>query len=277
MMEYQITHRGVELYAPEEFDLYHTFECGQCFRWQEADDHTYSGIAFGQRIRLYRDGDMVVMEGADEESFSGRWRNYFDIDTDYEQLRQEMVAACPVLRQAARKLNGIRILQQEPWEALCSFIISQNNHIPRIRGIIERLCACFGEEADGGYSFPSAERLAMCEAEDLAPLRAGFRARYLVDAARKCASGQVDLEKLKTAPLDECRRELMSVVGVGIKVAECTMLYGLHRMEAFPVDVWMKRALAEDFAGVSPEALGHTAGIAQQYMFHYTRSRHMKS
>lgn len=271
-MEYKITSRGAELYAPHEFDLKNTFECGQCFRWYKESDDVYSGIVKGMLVKVYRDGDTVVIDGADEAAFKNHWREYFDIDCDYEQLRREMISLCPALSAAAEKINGIRILYQEPWEALCSFIISQNNNIPRIQGIVSRLCENFGDDIGQAYSFPSSEKLSVMEPEDLAPLRAGFRARYIIDAARKVSSGAVDLEKLKTAPIDECRRELMTITGVGVKVAECTLLYGLHRMEAFPIDVWMKKALASEFAGISPEELGMTAGIAQQYIFHYIRN-----
>ena len=271
-MEYQITKRGAELFAPVQFDLVNTFECGQCFRWTADDDGVYSAVVRGRYIRLYRDGDIVVLEGADEQSIEELWREYFDLDTDYEDLRQEMVRLCPLLDKAAAKHNGIRILYQEPWEALCSFIISQNNNIPRIQGIVSRLCEGFGEDTGNGFSFPAAERLSKLEPDDLAPLRAGFRARYIIDAARKCAEGSVDLEKLKTAPIEDARKELMTITGVGAKVAECTLLCGLHRMEAFPIDVWMKKALKDEFAGITPEMLGHTAGIAQQYIFHYTRN-----
>ena len=272
-MEYKITDRGAELGAFDAFDLKNTFECGQCFRWDENEDGSYSGVVHGRLVRLFRDCDTVIIEGADENQLEQLWRDYFDLDTDYEMLRLEMTRLCPELSRAAEKLNGIRILSQEPWEALCSFIISQNNNIPRIKGIVSRLCEGFGEEIGGGYSFPSAERLAPLEPEELSSLRAGFRARYIIDAARKVSSGEVALEKMKTAPIDECRRELMTITGVGAKVAECTLLYGLHRMEAFPVDVWMKKALASDFSGVSPEKLGVTAGIAQQYIFHFTRTK----
>ena len=183
-MEYKITQRGAELYAPVEFDLLNTFECGQCFRWMKADDGAYTSIVKGRFVRVYREGDTVIIDGTDEETFETLWREYFDIDTDYEALRQEMVGLCPDLQKAAGKLNGIRILRQEPWEALCSFIISQNNNIPRIQGIVSRLCENFGDDTGMGYSFPCAERIAALEAEDLAVLRAGFRARYIIDAAR---------------------------------------------------------------------------------------------
>lgn len=271
-MEYRITSRGAEIYAPVEFDLKNTFECGQCFRWMPDEDNAYSAVVCGRYIRVFREGDMVIIDGSDEETFHGIWRSYFDIDTDYELLRQEMIELCPQLGKAAEKINGIRILRQSPWEALCSFIISQNNNIPRIQGIVSRLCENFGEDTGHGYTFPDAKVLAVLEPDDLAPLRAGFRARYIIDAARKCADGRVDLEKLKDVPTDEAREQLMTIVGVGNKVADCTMLYGLHKMDAFPIDVWMKKALENEFAGISPKDLGHTAGIAQQYIFHYTRN-----
>lgn len=154
---------------------------------------------------------------------------------------------------------------------MCSFIISQNNNIPRIKGIVSRLCENFGDKIEGGYSFPSAEKIANLEEKDLAPLRSGFRARYIIDAAKKVNSGEVELSHMKTSLIEECRKELMKITGVGAKVAECTLLYGLYRLEAFPVDVWMKKALETLFSGVSIEDLGDYAGIAQQYIFHYSR------
>ena len=177
------------------------------------------------------------------------------------------------MAEAAAFAPGIRILRQEPWEALCSFIISQNNHIPRIKGIIERLCQRLGAEIPGTawHAFPTAERLAACSLEDLAPLRAGFRAKYLLDAARKVASGQVDLARVAAAPVEEGRRELQTIFGVGPKVAECALLYGFHKTECFPLDVWMKRAMATLLPGRRPEEFGENAGLAQQYLFHYSR------
>ena len=151
-------------------------------------------------------------------------------------------------------------------------MISQNNNIKRIKGIVQRLCEQFGDRLpDGTYAFPDAEKMASLTADDLAPLRAGFRNRYLVDAARKVADGDVDLEKCRSCDYDEARRELMQITGVGVKVADCALLFGLHRIEAFPLDVWMKRAMATLFPGMTPGDFGQYAGIAQQYIFHYSR------
>ena len=270
-MEYKITQRGAEITLSDGFDLKNTFECGQCFRWNENADGSYTGIVKGKKARVYKDGEVVVIEGSDENDFETLWRKYFDIDNDYNAIKKEMMRLCPQVSCAVESTDGIRILSQDPWEALCSFIISQNNNIPRIRGIVTRLCENFGENCDGEYSFPSAETLAVLQPEDLSELRAGFRTRYIIDAAGKVSRGEVCLKKMYEAPIDECRKELMTITGVGVKVAECTLLYGLNRMEAFPIDVWMKKALASDFSGVTPEALGKTAGIAQQYIFHYMR------
>jgi len=176
------------------------------------------------------------------------------------------------LKAASGFAGGIRILRQDPWEALCSFIISQNNNIPRIKGIVERLCASFGEEIkEGFYSFPAAEKIATLTLEDLAPLRSGFRAKYILDGAKRVADGEIDLDALKELALDEARQELMKIYGVGEKVADCTLLFGLSHIDAFPKDVWIKKAMAKLFDGSLPECAAPYAGIAQQYIFHYAR------
>lgn len=271
-MEHIITDRGIELSIGSCFDLKNTFECGQCFRWDENSDGSYHGIVRGRELCISREGEKVILHGCSEEDYLSVWERYFDLNTVYDDIRSEITMLCPSLKCAVDSIDGIRILYQEPWEALCSFIISQNNNIPRIKGIVSRLCEGFGERCGSGYSFPSAETIAVLTEDDLAPLRSGFRAKYILDAARKVAEGSVDLDKMHTAPLDECRSELMKIKGVGVKVAECTLLYGLHRLEAFPVDVWMKKALAGTFNGLSIESLGKYAGVAQQYIFHYTRT-----
>ena len=163
-------------------------------------------------------------------------------------------------------------MRQDPYEALCTFIISQNNNIKRIKGIVGRLCESFGDEIeDGVYGFPTAERLAKLTPDDLAPLRAGFRNRYIIDSAKKVASGEVDLELCKTADYEAALAELMKITGVGVKVADCTLLFGMYRVEAFPIDVWMKRAMEKLFPGMTAADFGEYAGIAQQYIFHYSR------
>ena len=270
-MEYIKTNRGIEIRIGKCFDLKNTFECGQCFRWNENTDGSYSGIVGNQYTTVFRDGEFIVIANADENDYQTIWKRYFDLNVCYDDIKRELISLDDRLKCAADSIDGIRILNQNPWETLCSFIISQNNNIPRIKGIVERLCENFGDKIPNGYTFPSAEKIAALDIDDLAPLKAGFRARYITDAAKKVSSGEVNLESMRDKPIEDCRKELMKITGVGEKVAECTLLYGLHRLEAFPIDVWMKKALSTLFSGVSPENLGQYAGIAQQYIFHYSR------
>ena len=254
-----------------DLDLAQTLDCGQSFRWVEREDGGFDGVAFNRSVTVRLDGTDLYIENADERDRE-LWHSYFDLGLDYGKISAEISAIHPILADAAKYAPGIRILRQEPYEALCTFIISQNNNIKRIKGIVQRLCEQFGDRLpDGTYAFPDAEKMASLTADDLAPLRAGFRNRYLVDAARKVTDGDVDLEKCRGCDYDEARRELMQITGVGVKVADCTLLFGLHRIEAFPLDVWMKRAMATLFPGMTPGDFGQYAGIAQQYIFHYSR------
>ena len=254
------------------FDLDATLFCGQCFSWDRLPGGGYAG-ASGDRALFLCDPSRDLPRALADPF----WRGYFDWDFPYAQARAQFSAMDPILKEAAAFAPDIHILNQDPWEALCSFIISQNNNIPRITGIVRRLCRTFGSplEKSGDwalFSFPRPERLANCTPGDLAPLRCGFRARYLIDAAQKVSSGKVDLKRLRTMPLTEAREQLMQIVGVGVKVADCALLYGLHRLEVFPMDVWMKRVMARWFAGKNPDCFGPYAGIAQQYLFHYSRN-----
>ena len=183
----------------ENFDLAQTLDCGQCFRWERQKDGSYTGVAFSRVLNISKENRAQVLE--DE-----LWRNYFDVQLNYGRIRTDLSEGDTVLAEAAKFAPGMRILNQEPWEALCSFIISQNNNIPRIKGIVARLCTQFGEEIGGGYfSFPTPEKLAELKADDLAEIRSGFRAKYILSAAQKVANGEVDLAALKTAPLPEAR------------------------------------------------------------------------
>ena len=226
---------GGRLPCAVPFDLAQTLDCGQAFRWREVSPGRWEGAAFGKVLALEQQGEQVWFLCA-QEDLEATWQAYFDLEADYGSKRAALSQMSPALKEAADFAPGIRILRQEPWEALCSFIISQNNHIPRIKGIIERLCVQLGEPIPGtGWAaFPAPERLAACTLEDLAPLRAGFRAKYLLDAARKVVSGEVDLEKVAASPVEEGRQELQKIFGVGPKVAECALLYGFHKTQCFP-------------------------------------------
>ncbi|WP_262398112.1 DNA-3-methyladenine glycosylase family protein [Zongyangia hominis] len=253
-----------------DLDLDETLDCGQCFRWERQEDGSYTGIVRGRFCRVERQGDRVLFHGVDEDDFQRVWRPYFDLDRDYGSLKAQF-SCDPILAEAARFAPGIRILRQEPWEALCSFILSQNNNIKRIKGLVARLCAHFGDPVEGGFSFPTPERLAPLSPEDLAPVRCGFRAGYVLDAARRVASGQIDLDAVAAMDIDDAREVLQQIHGVGPKVAECALLYGFGRMECCPMDVWMKKCISTLFPCGLPPCSQGVEGIAQQYLFHYSR------
>lgn len=252
------------------FDLAKTLDCGQAFRWHLQPDGSFLGAAQNHAARMVQNGDEITIYSDVEDSF---WLDYFDVATDYNKVKADL-ACVEQMKEPCRLCGGIRVLRQDGWEAIASFIISQNNNIKRISGIIERLCENFGEPISMGlYSFPPPEKLANLTPEQLAPLRCGFRARYLIDAAQKVCSGEVDIKALYTLPIDEARSMLKSIVGVGNKVADCALLFGFHRVECFPVDVWIRRALEEFFPDGLPESVLPYAGIAQQFIFDYMRTR----
>ena len=259
------------------FDPVHIFECGQCFRWNADSDGVYTGIADGRVCRVC--GREIICDKADEEYF----KNYFALDTDYGEI-------CAFLEKCDEKIKpctkfgcGIRILKQNLWETVVSFIISANNNIPRIKKIIENMCSMFGNEIlfEGKkyYSFPSADALAKLEPVDLAPLKAGYRDKYIIDAARKVASGEVNLSEVCDMSDKDAKKALMKIKGVGGKVADCIMLFSLGRFSVFPTDVWIKRILTCQY-GVEDKEIqafvankyGKYAGFAQQYLYYYYRS-----
>ena len=274
-MKIQIHENEIEITDVSDFDLAKTFECGQCFRWNADENGEYTGIAFGRAARLRRCGNSVFISGSLED-FKTIWHGYFDLDRDYAKIRQQLCVD-DFMKRATEFGEGIRILQQDKWEALCSFIISQNNNIPRIKSIIDKLCNEFGEsiEFDGTqyFTFPSAARLAALDAESLASLRCGYRAQYITESAKMVVNGVVHLDSLSQCTPEIARAALKKLHGVGDKVADCVMLFGLHMLDAFPVDVWMKRAVAGHYgADFDPGIFSPHAGIAQQYIFHYMRS-----
>ena len=206
-------------FAPADgcLDLQQTLDCGQAFRWQKIDTpggEAWRGTAFSHTLTV-RAADGAFLFDCTQAEFDRIWYPYFDFGTDYAEIRRALSGLHPVLRDAAAYAPGIRILRQEPWEALCTFILSQNNNIPRIKGIVERLCAELGDEVEEGrFSFPSPERLAECLPDDLANVRCGFRTKYLLDAARRVADGRLELAPLLTLPLEQAREELQTVYGV---------------------------------------------------------------
>ena len=262
-----------ELCGVQELNPQRTFDCGQCFRWNADAEGKYRGVASGKAAVVWAEAGRTYIECAAGDIYF--WRDYLDMETDYAEARRS-IEVCDYLRDCAAYGEGIRILRQDKWEALCSFIISQCNNIPRIKGIVEKLCSLYGEPVEAPWgearAFPTAERVADLSEEALAPLRSGYRAPYILAAARAVAGGDIDLDATALLPCGEARAELKKLNGVGDKVANCVVLFGLHQLDAFPADVWIKRALAANMPkGFDPSSLGKYAGLAQQYMFFHAR------
>ena len=305
-----------------DYSLADTLECGQCFRFlklspSESGEENAVGKAYPAYVEYMtvigdvivfvgqRERGELIFYGVSEREFEDICVPYFALDADYESIKNDILShtESDFLKKAAEVASGIRILKQEPWEALFSFIISQNNNIPRIKKIIKAICSAYGENLAEGrglsacpkkclgcekngekldtgeckecgacYSFPCAE--AVYESPELLlDSHPGFRYKYLTDAAEKVVKGEIDFEKIiKENSYDFTLSELMKVKGVGEKVASCTSLFAFSNLEAFPIDVWMKRAINEYFGGnLDYKALGKYAGVAQQYIFHYIR------
>lgn len=250
-----------------------TLDCGQSFRWKSDDGKIWHGVAFEKSVEVYTENDNLVILGDVSNGDEALWREYFDLDTDYASICEKLCKD-KWLSKAITAYPGIRILKQEPWEALCSFIISQNNNIPRIKGIISRLCENLGEDlGEGDFAFPAPEKILEAGEAGLAPLRAGFRTKYILDAAEKVADGTVDFDRIEKMNDEEASLELQKIKGVGAKVAACTLLYGFGRVDCLPVDVWVKRILAETYPDGLPECTEGVRGIAQQYLFHWRRNK----
>ena len=265
----------------KDFDLKHTFDCGQCFRFDEIEGG-YEGVALGCFLRILKTGDSVTLYPCSEQDFETKWKTYFDLCRDYSCLFR---GADKVLTEGLRCAEGLRILNQPPFETLISFIISANNNVKRIRGIIRRLCVKYGKpfEFEGStyYDFPSSQVLAAQDPKDLVEIGAGYRSPYIIKASAMIAEG-FDLESLRLKPYTEAKKELMNLPGVGPKVADCVLLFSLGHSCAFPADVWIKRVLVQQYgfkgndkqtAEFALEKFGKHAGIAQQYLFFWIRER----
>ncbi len=254
------------------FDPFVSCECGQCFRFERINDTTYELYACGRVLAVKKTEQGWLFCDITEEEFKKSFIDYFDLERDYGQIISSF-SGDENIKRAAKAGGGIRIFRQDGWETLVSFIISANNNIPRIKKIINSLCRLLGEENNGYYSFPTPEKIMQAGIEGLAPIKAGFRAKYIYDAACKVALGEVSLEYIKDCGYLNALAELKKIKGVGDKVANCVLLFGFGYYEAFPVDVWVKRVIAKYYGeGFDPTALGSYAGIAQQYLFYYERN-----
>lgn len=250
-----------------------TLDCGQCFRFAVNGDGSVTGVAFGKQLTVSQTDSELVFHDTMEADFRNTWLPFFALDIDYDAIKKSLDFD-ETLRLAMDFAGGIRIIRQSHFEALCSFIISQNNNIPRIKGSISRLCERFGDklcDTDSVYTFPTPKRLNGITTADLAGLGLGYRDAYIVDCVEKIASCELDLEDICTMDIALARETLRKIKGVGPKVAECALLFGFHRLEAFPIDTWIKKVLEKFYPNGFP-AMNEYAGVAQQYLFHYIRA-----
>lgn len=268
----------------KDFNLKHIFDCGQCFRFNEIDENTYFGIAKNKALKISQSGDTVILYDTDQEDWNNIWFDFFDLSRDYGKIKQTL-ASDSIMEEAITYGDGIRILNQDLWEAVISFIISASNNIPRIKGIIERFCTEFGEKisymGNTYYSFPNIETVSELSREDLSVIRAGYRDKYIIDAAQKFKSGKISEKLLRSMPAEQAKKELMTINGIGNKVSDCILLFGLQKTNSFPVDVWIKRIMEycyfdreqsiDIISGFAVNKFGDLGGFAQQYLFFYAR------
>ena len=266
----------------EHFDPEDILFCGQSFRWQK-DAGRYVGVAHGRVICLQQQGDIVSLYPVSQKEYEDIWEDYFDLKRDYAAVK-ENYAKDEILKKGMEYAGGMRVLNQQPFETMISFILSANNNIKRITGIIEKLCIRYGRklhfEGRDFYAFPDCHALANASEEDLRACGAGYRAAYIKEAAQSVCDG-FDLEALKKLPYAQAKKQLTGIKGIGKKVADCILLYSLRFTEAFPLDVWTRRAIFniygycgkndEDMSAYIASKFGEHAGLAQQYLFHYVR------
>lgn len=276
----------------KSFELKDIFECGQCFRWNPNEDESYTGVFGNNVINVSKkeNGD-VLFEGVCEGNIQTICEKYFDIKRDYEKIKETLSQEDENLAESIKCGKGIRILNQDLWETIISFIISANNNIPRIKGIIERISKKYGKEikfrGNSYYTFPTIENLNKASIKDLRDLGLGFRDKYIYNTTKLIIKKQINIEELKEKETTiEMRNELLKLSGVGPKVANCILLFSdLKRMDVFPIDVWVRRVMNElyihnpDEAKVSKKQIekiaenkfGELRGVAQQYLFYWKR------
>lgn len=255
----------------DNFDIAQIADSGQCFRMNphKTKPNTYSLIAFGIYIEVEQKpvSNTVTFHGVTEKDFETIWTDYFDLQTNYSDIIHSVDSSDRFLMAATNFGRGIRILHQDLWETIISFMISQNNNIPRIKRSIEILCETCGERrenfnGESYYCFPTPERLT--DINNLAPARLGYRDEYVASFARSVASGDIVLSDIRT------KEQLLKIRGIGEKVASCIFLFGLHNLSGFPIDVWMKRVIKEYYNGSFPvDRYSEHAGVIQQYIFNY--------
>ena len=283
-MDLQYKDNNLIVTGLNDFNLSHIFDCGQCFRFNAIDENTYFGIAKGKALKISQNGGTVTFYDTTEEDFRNIWFDYFDLARDYGEIKKHL-SNDSIMKEAISYGEGIRILRQDLWETVISFIISSSNNIPRIKGIIERFCEQYGREirymGNTYYSFPDIETTASLSREDLSVIRAGYRDKYILDAAKKFFTGELSNEYISQLSRADAKKALMTINGVGNKVSDCILLFGLGHADSFPVDVWIKRIMEycyfneeqsiETISRFADERFGDMGGFAQQYLFFYAR------
>lgn len=271
-----------------DFTLSQILECGQCFHFDKLDEEVYEVVAFGRAVKMEQTDKVLRIYGSSMEDYEGIWKLYLDMDNDYGLIKQSVIKADGALKTAVDEKSGIHILNQDFFETLISFIVSQNKSIPQIKQCVKNISHRFGDEVIGYngeafYVFPDVQRLHDATEEELRECKVGFRAPYIKNATEAVYSGAVTKEKLDELDIAQARKLLMTIKGVGEKVANCVLLFGLGRREAFPVDVWMKRIMEQmyfdgkdtkkqDIEAFAVNKFGDLGGYAQQYLFDYART-----
>lgn len=307
ILENEIRLRDVESFHPK-----HIFECGQCFRWSrihEEDETSFRGIVHGKVIRVHLRGQDVHLENVKMEEFNSFYKEYFDLGRDYDKVKKEL-RKDPLLNEAVKFGYGIRVLNQDPFETLISFILSSNNLIPKIREGIRKISEKYGKEiffeGESYYAFPTPEALSHATEEELRGLGVGYRAKYIYETVQAVREAELikeakktralteeekqklayDLSMISELPEEECHKVLQRYSGVGAKVADCVMLFSMKKVEAFPVDVWVKKAMMHFYGAegtnlpkiraFGQKQFGSLAGMAQQYLFYYARENKIR-
>ena len=270
----------------ENFEPKHVFECGQCFRWLREDDGSYTGVVQGKVINVKKENDLIIFDNTNKEEFENLWFDYFDLGRDYGEIKDKLRVMDEYLEKATEFGKGIRLLQQDGWEMLISFIISANNRIPMIQRAINNLSERYGTfigEYRGKkyYAFPTPKQLSEVSIEDIRSCQTGFRDKYIKGAVDYVNENNEDVLSYRNLSTDECVKELIKFSGVGPKVADCIALFGMQKYDTFPVDVWVKRVMEEFYVEdnlslpkirkFALEKWGDLSGFAQQYLFYYAR------
>ncbi len=282
-MEYIEDNNKIILKNANSFNIQQILECGQCFRFEKNDDLFYTIIAYKKVLHIKQNDNSIVFYPCTLRQFEDIWIDYFDLNTDYEKIKNKLKTD-PILNKAIQYAPGIRLLNQEPFECLISFIISQNNRIPMIKQVIKNICKEYGDFYEGSYLFPSLEQLKNVTEDELKACKTGFRAKYILDAIEKINNKTICFDKYKTLSSENTKNELLLIKGVGTKVADCVMLFCLKKFDVFPTDVWVKRVMEhfyfnkksvpiKNIHNFAKEKWGNLAGYAQQYLFYYARSQ----